>query len=162
MATFVILKTSMGSDQMTAENPLFQKVETLKASRPFDRTKLEELFDMKLSPSPTTQTQYFTVFKTDEEQAGSGSVDAIELRMPTAKSDKTDGLVILSVNADLCIKRHEVADWMGQPGEQEPPRANVPASMPAYVRHQHDWGVMSFGFSRTEPKCLRSIVLDAT
>ena len=160
LALFVLAKTGRlrdlpGRPPKRAPAALFQVVEQLMRNRPFTQ---HSVWQITRKPLPGRDAEkYFDTYISDRGRKA--ILQSVELRMPTAESSMTDGMVILSVNPRARITPKAVMERFGPMPSFIPPHPDAPIG--CYLSYRHPWGELSFGFSRGT-EWLEKVVVDAT
>lgn len=95
---------------MTMEsNPVFETVEQLFENRPFSVEYAELLFRMTLEQNAEATNDYFAVYEGETDQTDT-AITGVQLRIPTEQGDDQGGLIVLDVDPEQCIDKHEVVD----------------------------------------------------
>lgn len=147
---------------------LFDLIADLGKSRPFRSASLSERLGLFFKEDLAASNPYFHLYRTHGQVHGTrpppagGAIVSAELRESTEalKADSVNGLLILEINDKLCVSQDEVSRQFGQNPELELPSPHAPPSEPIYWAYRKDGYKLSFGFSRNEPSCLVSVVLD--
>jgi hypothetical protein len=140
---------------------LFKLIGSLSEQRPFNTKKIEEITGLALQPIKNESNEYFTKYRSEGKSEKHDFELSLEMRFPTSKSSHSDGLLILHINSELCIKQDEIIKRFGL-GEPRPPSPNMhPEKALLYIAYRYEWGKISFGIKYHDPKCLEKIVLNA-
>jgi len=133
---------------------LFNVIEALIRHRPYAPDAVSRITETTLRALDSNK--YFATFMSDRE--AKAPLEAVELRMPTPVSTKTDGLVILSVNTAARIKPEAVTKHFGPLPDLSVPEPAAPYEF-AY-RYKYPWGDLSFEFAR-RTRYLKFVAIDA-
>lgn len=162
IALYAIFIFSCGGMTMIgSKHELFDIVEDLTKQRPFNPKKIERILGHVLKNVESESNEFFLTYKSQKNEAQDDDNLAIELRIPTSKSNCTDGMLILDLSLDTCITQDDVMDKYGE-SEATPPDPDEPTETASfYVSYNYHWGKISYGFMVIGQRCLNSIVLDA-
>lgn len=151
-----------GMNMIGSKHELFDLVKDLSEIRPFNPKKIEKVLGHVLKNVESESNEYFLTYKSKKSETHGDDIFSIELRVPTLNTNCTDGMLILDLSLDECIKQEDVLNKYGE-GEITPPDPNEPIETASfYVSYKYYWGEISYGFMVTGQKCLNSVVLNAT
>jgi len=138
---------------------VFSFITRLESLAPFDEAPVarEVGVDFRRDSSPSNP---LLDILTGEGSTGH-LVRAAELRVRKVREAGRGGLLIIDVSPDECVDREEAMRRLGSPNEFHPPSPHG-TTTPSYLVYTRPWGKLSLGFSRDEPRCLVTVVLDAT
>lgn len=142
----------------------FVFVDSLLDQRPYNRNLIEKVFDCELHKIDDQSNEYFSIYETKKGDRQDSKL-SIELRIPTSKSNKRDGILIiddLDINQKTCVVMEDVIERYGE-GEFTPASPQMPVDLAEqYISYVYSWGKISYGFNVSGKICLRTLVIDAT
>lgn len=144
---------------MMTSSKILALISTLATSRPFTPEAVNRLMETSLSPESSVSNEYFKVYRArDTAQA---PLQKVELRVPTGKSSRKDGLLLFEIEPSTCVSKDEVRRHFGTSATLSVPTPRQPPDSPIYLNYSQPWGSLRLGFSRDDKACLVSVVLDA-
>jgi hypothetical protein len=144
---------------MSESDHVFEIVERIATAQPFVLDRIAAIVGFELIETGRSESAGFRYAKGKDP----GSViAAVEIREQLAGSPGRGGLVILDLADRSCIKQADVMLRFGAGPSLSVPTPHQPVDAPLYLSYPYDWGRTSFGFARSDEKCLTRIVLDAT
>ncbi|WP_143101560.1 hypothetical protein [Stigmatella aurantiaca] len=144
---------------MTTSSKILVLISTLASSRPFAVDTVSRLTGAQLQPAPEVSNEYFTVYRSSKVK--DASILKVELRVPTPKTSRKDGLLLFELNPATCVTRNEAQLHFDLIPTLSVPTPHQPPDSPFYLNYTHPWGQVRLGFSQSSRSCLMSVVLDA-
>ncbi|MDY7231904.1 hypothetical protein [Hyalangium rubrum] len=138
---------------------LLALISTLAASRPFVPEEVNRLMATSLKPEVSVSNEYFTVYRARD--TAKAPLQNVELRVPTSRSHRKDGLLLFEIAPSTCVTQEEARRSFGPSPELSFPTPHQPPDSPLYLSYSQPWGSLRLGFSRNDKACLVSVVLDA-
>jgi hypothetical protein len=158
---FVIITCCEALSMINSTSDLFDTIYLLSKQRPFDPKKIEEITGLVLQPIKNESNEFFSKYRSYGKSDKHDFVLSIELRTPTSKSSHSDGLLILYIKPEMCIRQDEIMGRFGL-GEPEPGNPDMhPENALLYLNYRYSWGSIRFGIKYYDLQCLEHIVLDA-
>ncbi|WAC20671.1 hypothetical protein OVA24_04665 [Luteolibacter sp. SL250] len=84
----------------------------------------------------------------------------LDYRAATANERKSEGLLILDLKMNAGVAKQTVIKEFGKPALLVPPTPRQPPDSPIYEVYRFEWGKCSFGYARSAPDVLQTVVLD--
>lgn len=140
---------------------VLEKINAIVAARPLERRHIEEALDVALREDADNANPYFSVFRSFRVPSGT---KAVEVRLPTRRATRKDGMLIVDLDAgstDGPIDQAKVREVFGKESSFDMPTPRQPAADPAYLVYSLPWGSLRFGFARPALTTLTTIVVDA-
>ncbi|WP_224243191.1 hypothetical protein [Hyalangium gracile] len=144
---------------MMTSSTILALISTLAASRPFKLEEVDRLMATSLKPEVSVSNAYFTVYRAKD--TAKAPLHNVELRVPTSKSHRKDGLLLFEIAPSTCVTQEQARHHFGPSPELSVPTPHQPPDSPIYLSYSQPWGSLRLGFSRTAKACLVSVVLDA-
>ncbi|WNG24524.1 hypothetical protein F0U62_11205 [Cystobacter fuscus] len=146
---------------MTTASNILALVSNLAESRPFKPEGVARLLGLSLQPEPAMSNDYFNIYYGSTDGTQAPPFHQVELRVPTDKASRKDGLLLCRVEPTVRVTREEVLGRFGPSPELSSPSPRAPLDSPVYLVYSRPWGSLRFGFSRDDTPSLVSVVLDA-
>ena len=143
-----------------AEHSIFAIMDALENGPPFSPPAVRAAIGLFLRPVAEESDEYTITF-VGTGLAGS-PIASLELRVPNKPSTGTRGLLILQLAPTVQLTTAEVVARYGMNTGLAVPTPHQPPESPVYYEYARPWGKLSFGFSRTEPELLSTVVLDSS
>jgi len=144
---------------MSESDHVFEIVERIARAQPFVLDRVAPIVGFELIETGRSERAGFRYAKGKDSD---GVIVAVEIRERLQASPGRGGLVILDLADRSCIKQAEVMLRFGAEPSLSVPTPHQPVEAPLYFNYPYDWGRTSFGFGRSDEKCLTRVVLDAT
>jgi hypothetical protein len=144
---------------MMTSSKILALISTLAASRPFNLEAVNRLMETSLKPEASVSNEYFTVYR--ERGTAKAPLQNVELRVPTPKASRKDGLLLFEIDPTTCVTQDEARHHFGGSPALSFPTPHQPPTAPFYLNYSQPWGSLRLGFSRNDKACLVSVVLDA-
>jgi hypothetical protein len=144
---------------MMTSSKILALISTLAASRPFKLDEVTQLTGASFRPETSVSNEYFTVYRSAD--ATQVPLQKVELRVPTSKSSRKDGLLLFELDPATCVTQDEAQRYFGQSPELSVPTPRQPPDSPLYLNYSRPWGSLRLGFSRDDKSCLVAVVIDA-
>jgi hypothetical protein len=144
---------------MMTSSKILALISTLAASRPFKPEAVNRLMETSLSPESSVSNEYFMVYRARD--TAKAPLQNVELRVPTSKSSRKDGLLLFEIDPSTCVTQDEAQRYFGASPALSVPTPRQPPDSPIYLNYSQSWGSLRLGFSRNDKACLVSVVLDA-
>jgi hypothetical protein len=144
---------------MDASGSVFDLIPRLVEKLPFRQVDVASLTGVTLTRDEAASNYAYDVFK---GSGAKGGISSVEVRQRVQPSAGKNGIVLLDLAGGPCITQKEAMARYGEPNDLSIPTPHEPEDSPTYIVYKQKWGELRLGFTRAEPECLVSVVLDAT
>lgn len=143
---------------------LFDVVADLARERPLRATSLAERLGLAFALDPSTEGRSFRIYKAaGESRHPPGVFIGAELREPAQvpKEGPVSALLILEVDRRLGVSEADVRQRFGPNPELSVPSPHAPPDAPLYWVYRQGAATVSFGFTRSDPVYLVSVMVNS-
>lgn len=141
---------------MSPADLLFATIDELCATRPFRLGSVGAVLGFDV-----VETGRNEHFRTGRASRGHGPIQVVEVRERLCPEPGRDGLVLLGLSLGSPVSLSTVMERYGGRPELSVPMPEEPPESPVHYRFERPWGTVAFGYTRSVPSRLVSVVLDA-
>ncbi|MFY0573724.1 hypothetical protein ACN28S_04565 [Cystobacter fuscus] len=116
---------------MTTASNILALVSNLAERRPFQPEEVSRVLGLPLRPEPAMSNDYFTIYS-GLANGTQAPFQEVELRVPTDKASRKDGLLLCRVEPTVRVTRDEVQRRFGASPELAFPSPREPPDSPVY------------------------------
>ncbi len=143
---------------MVAKANIFDLIEQLSQSLPFDSAKVAQILGTQLEADPEEDSPVLSSYLLPE--GGESTLfDSVELRVPDPSFGSGGGMLSATLKEDIGIDSQAIFNQYGLEFQQEVPSPRTPPGIPAYYNYELPWGTLSLGVTNDDADKLVSFIM---
>ena len=143
---------------MVANVSVFDVIDLLSQSLPFDAVKVAEILNTQLEPDSEDDSPVLSSF-VQSAQVVDGPYESVELRIPDPSFGSDGGMLNVKLKNADGIDSDTIFQRFGLEFQQVVPSPRNPAGTPAYYNYEQPWGMLSLGVTNDDEDKFVSFIM---